>query len=279
MQNKKVSVDRSSSNKKTVNILFIGDIFGSPGRNILARHLPGLIEKHGVKLVIGNGENAAGGFGITPKIADELFRLGVHVITTGNHAWDKREIMEYFPHESKLLRPANYPQTAPGQGSTVVDLGENGSVGVLQLMGRVYMPVLDCPFQVSRRELELLRSLTSIIIVDMHAEATSEKRAMGWYLDGKVTAVIGTHTHVQTADEDILSGGTAYLTDVGMTGPYESVIGVRKEMAIKKFMDHMPARFEVAGGPSMISAVLIGADRDSGKAISIQRLQIKESGG
>ena len=279
MQNRKILINRSSSNKKSVNILFIGDIFGSPGRNILARHLPGLIAKHGVDLVIGNGENAAGGFGITPKIADELFRLGFQVITTGNHVWDKREIIEYFPHETKLLRPANYPQSVPGQGSTVVDLGGNCRVGVLQLMGRVYMPMVDCPFQASRRELELLRSETSIIIVDIHAETTSEKRAIGWFLDGKVTAVIGTHTHVQTADESILPGGTAYLTDAGMTGPYESVIGFRKEMAIKKFMDHMPTRFEVAGGPSMISAVLIGADRDSGKAHSIQRLQIKESGG
>lgn len=256
----------------------IGDIVGEPGRSILARRLHQMVDEHRIDLVVANGENAAGGFGITPKIAEDLFRLGIHVITTGNHVWDKKEILEYIIQEPRLLRPANYPETAPGSGSIVVDLHQGRRVAVLHLMGRIFMPALDCPFQVGRREVEHLQKQTRLIIVDMHGEATSEKRAMGLYLNGEVTAVLGTHTHVQTADETILSNGTAYITDVGMTGPYESVIGIKKEMAITKFLNQMPVRFEVAGGPSVISAVVVHADPTSGKALGIERLQVKDGG-
>lgn len=262
-----------------MNILLIGDIVGASGRNILARRLSELVVKHQIDFVVANGENSAGGFGITPKIAEELFHLGIHVITTGNHVWDKKEIIEYISQEPRLLRAANYPLGVPGFGSTVVSLGDEWDVAVLHLMGRVFMAAIDCPFQAARREIERLRSETALIVVDMHGEATSEKQAMGWYLNGKVTAVIGTHTHVQTADETVLSGGTAFITDVGMTGPYESVIGIKKEMVINKFLNQMPARFEVAGGGSMISAVVIHADPKTGRALGIERLQVKDAGG
>src|SRR5687768_12653428 len=192
-------------------ILFIGDIMGEPGRRAIARRLPKVVAQHSVDLVIGNGENAAGGFGITPELAHELFELGLSVITLGNHAWDKKEIVEYIRHEHRLLRPANYPDGVPGAGSVVVETPGGIRVAVLQLMGRAYMPTLDCPFQVAHREVERLKRETPTIVVDMHAEATSEKMAMGYYLDGEVSAVVGTHTHVQTADEQILPKGTAYL--------------------------------------------------------------------
>ena len=262
-----------------MNILFIGDIMGSPGRNILARRLPDLVATHKIDFVVANGENVAGGFGITPKIADELFSLGVHVITTGNHVWDKKEIIEYISLEPKLLRPANYPSTAPGAGFYVFQLDNHRKVAVLNLMGRVFMPMLDCPFQLGERVVADLRRETPLIIVDMHAETTSEKCAMGWFLNGKVTAVIGTHTHIQTADEAILPNGTAYISDAGMTGPYLSVIGIRKELAIRRFTDQVPFRFEVAGGPAMIAGVVVQADPDTGKAISIKRIQVKETTG
>jgi metallophosphoesterase (TIGR00282 family) len=264
-------------NREPINILLVGDVVGEPGRTLLARRLPGIVDEHQIHLTIVNGENAAGGFGITPKIADDLFRIGVHVITTGNHVWDKKEIVEYLVKDARLLRPANYPEIAPGSGSVVVDLDKGHRVAVLHLMGRVFMPDSDCPFQVGKREIQFLKKQTPVIVVDMHGEATSEKRAMGWYLDGEVTAVLGTHTHVQTADETILPQGTAYITDVGMTGPYESVIGIKKEMAVTKFLNQMPARFEVAGGPSMIAAVVVQADPESGRALGIKRLQIKEA--
>lgn len=226
-------------------VLFIGDIFGEPGRRAVARAVPKLVAQRQIDIVIGNGENAAGGFGITPELAEELFDLGLAVITTGNHAWDKKEILDYFPREPRLLRPANYPSGVPGQGSVVVESAGGEQLGVLQLMGRAYMPTLDCPFQVAKRELATLKKRTTAVIVDMHAEATSEKMAMGHYLDGEVVAVVGTHTHVQTADDQILPKGTAYLTDIGMTGPLHSVIGVKKELAIEKFLTGMPRRFEV----------------------------------
>ncbi|MGH7254610.1 MAG: TIGR00282 family metallophosphoesterase, partial [Nitrospirales bacterium] len=203
-------------------VLFIGDIMGDPGRKAIARVLPRVIAEHQVDLVIGNGENAAGGFGITPEIAQDLFDLGLSVITTGNHAWDKKELLDYFRQDERILRPANYPEGVPGRGSLVVETAGGARLGVLQLMGRVYMPMVDCPFQVARRELARLKQDTPAVIVDMHAEATSEKMAMGHYLDGEVAAVVGTHTHVQTADEQILPKGTAYLTDIGMTGPLHS---------------------------------------------------------
>ena len=255
-------------------VLFIGDIFGEPGRRALARAVPRLVGQRQIDIVIGNGENAAGGFGITPELAEELFDLGLSVITTGNHAWDKREILDYFPREPRLLRPANYPDGVPGHGSVVVESAGGEKLGVLQLMGRAYMPTLDCPFQVAQKELAALKKRTAAVIVDMHAEATSEKMAMGHYLDGEVVAVVGTHTHVQTADDQILPKGTAYLTDIGMTGPLHSVIGVKKELAIEKFLTGMPRRFEVASGPSVFCAVLLELDARLGKALSIERIRI-----
>jgi hypothetical protein len=258
-------------------VLFIGDIVGEPGRRALARALPKVVAGHAVDLVIGNGENAAAGFGITPELAQELFELGLSVITTGNHAWDKKEVVEFIRHEPRLLRPANYPEGVPGSGSIVVETAGGEKIGVLQLMGRVYMPAqVDCPFQVARREVARLKQETRAIIVDMHGEATSEKMAMGHFLDGEVAAVVGTHTHVQTADEQILPKGTAYLTDIGMTGPVHSVIGIKKELAIEKFLTQMPRRFEVASGPAVLSAVLIELDGTLGKAVSIQRLRIPD---
>jgi len=257
-----------------VKVLFIGDIFGEPGRRALARAVPRLVAQRQIDIVIGNGENAAGGFGITPELAEELFDLGLAVITTGNHAWDKKEILDYFPREPRLLRPANYPDGVPGYGSVVVESASGEQLGVLQLMGRAYMPTLDCPFQVAKKEMAALKKRTAAVIVDMHAEATSEKMAMGHYLDGEAVAVVGTHTHVQTADDQILPKGTAYLTDIGMTGPLHSVIGVKKELAIEKFLTGMPRRFEVASGPSVFCAVLLELDARLGKALSIERIRI-----
>jgi metallophosphoesterase (TIGR00282 family) len=255
-------------------VLFIGDIFGEPGRRALARAVPRLVAQRQIDIVIGNGENVAGGFGITPELAEELFDLGLAVITTGNHAWDKKEILDYFPREPRLLRPANYPSGVPGNGSVVVESAGGEQLGVLQLMGRAYMPTLDCPFHVAKKELAALKKRTVAVIVDMHAEATSEKMAMGHYLDGEVVAVVGTHTHVQTADDQILPKGTAYVTDIGMTGPLHSVIGVKKELAIEKFLTGMPRRFEVASGPAIFCAVLLELDARLGKALSIERIRL-----
>jgi hypothetical protein len=249
---------------------------GEPGRRAIARTLHKVVAQHAVDLVIGNGENVAGGFGITPELAHELYEMGLSVITTGNHAWDKKEILDFFRHEPRLLRPANYPDGVPGRGSIVVETPGGERLGVLQVMGRAYMPTLDCPFQVARREVARLKTETRAIIVDMHAEATSEKMAMGHFLDGEVAAVVGTHTHVQTADEQILPKGTAYITDIGMTGPIHSVIGIKKEIAIEKFLTGMPRRFEVASGPAVLSAVLLELDGAVGKAISIQRVRIPD---
>jgi len=257
-------------------ILLIGDIVGEPGRRVIAHRLAEITAARQIDCVIGNCENAAGGFGITPKIADELFAMGIHVLTTGNHVWDKREAIDYLNKERRILRPANYPEGTAGLGRVVYDLDNGVRVGVLQLMGRVFMPMTDCPFQAARRELEWLRASTTLIIVDMHAEATSEKRAMGWYLDGQVTAVLGTHTHVQTADEEILPQGTAYLTDVGMTGPYQSVIGVTPESAVGRFVSSMPKRFETAGGPAILQGAIVTVDPSTGRATAIERLQVKE---
>jgi metallophosphoesterase (TIGR00282 family) len=257
-----------------VKILYIGDIMGEPGRRAVARLVPRLVAQRRIDIVIGNGENVAGGFGITPDLAEELFKAGLSAITTGNHAWDKREILDYFPRERRLLRPANYPDGVPGQGSVVLQTAGGEEVGVLQLMGRAYMPTLDCPFQVAKRELAKLRKRVAAVVVDMHAEATSEKMAMGHFLDGEATAVVGTHTHVQTADEQILPRGTAYLTDIGMTGPLHGVIGVKKELAIEKFLTGMPRRFEVAPGPVVFCAALIDVDARIGKALSIERIRI-----
>lgn len=257
-------------------VLFIGDIVGEPGRRVLSRLLHKVINQYTVDLVIGNGENVAGGFGLTDGTVDELYEMGVSVITSGNHAWDKKEILDRMRQDYRLLRPANYPQGVPGRGVTVVESPAGERLGVLQVMGRVFMPTLDCPFQTAKREVADLKVQTPAIIVDMHAEATSEKMAMGHFLDGDVTAVVGTHTHVQTADEGILPKGTAYITDIGMTGPVNSVIGVKKEMVIDKFLTQMPRKFEVASGQAVLSAVVIELDGKTGKALGIQRIRLLE---
>jgi 2',3'-cyclic-nucleotide 2'-phosphodiesterase len=263
-----------------LNILFIGDIFGRAGRNIVKERLPELVKRHAVDLVIANGENAAAGFGITPALADELFELGIDVMTTGNHIWDKREIIEYFqmaegnPHSParRLLRPANFPEGMPGWG--LYEGRKNGvSYAVVNLQGRVFMGSSDDPFRYADRLLEQIKA--KIVWVDFHAEATSEKIAFGWYLDGRVTAVVGTHTHVPTADETVLPKGTAYITDVGMTGPYDSVIGVRKELVVDKFLSGMPARFEAATGDVRLCAVLVECDDQTGRARRMERLMLR----
>lgn len=256
-------------------VLFIGDIVGKPGRTAISAHLHRLVEEKGIDLVIANCENAAGGFGVTEKVASDLFGLGVRIMTSGNHVWDKKEAVPYLAKEERILRPINYPPGAPGFGSIVLKVRDGLEVAVLNASGRVFMPNIDCPFRVSEREVRRLREKTRIIIVDFHAEATSEKIAFGYFLDGRVSAVIGTHTHVQTADEKILSGGTAYITDVGMTGPADSVIGVEKEQIIERFLTAMPCRFEVAKGPVVFSAVAVGIEEDTGLASSIERLQLE----
>ncbi|MCK5139607.1 MAG: TIGR00282 family metallophosphoesterase, partial [Thermodesulfovibrionia bacterium] len=210
-------------------VLFVGDIVGEPGRKALRQGLPKLVEKLKIDFIIANAENAAGGFGITKPIGEELFAYGIDVLTSGNHIWDKKEAITYIPQEHRLLRPANYPERVPGKGSIVTSTDTGEKIAVLNISGRVFMRQIDCPFSVSEREIQKLKEQTGIIVVDFHGEATSEKLAFGWFLDGKVSAVIGTHTHVQTADETILPKGTAYITDVGMTGPVNSVIGIKKE--------------------------------------------------
>jgi metallophosphoesterase (TIGR00282 family) len=261
-------------------ILFIGDIFGKPGRTIVQDRLAGLVKEHAIDLVIANGENSAAGFGITPPLAEELFELGVDVITTGNHVWDKREIIDYFesadgnPHSParRLLRPANYASGLPGWG---VYEGRKKDVpyAVINLQGRVFMVANDDPFRVVDQLLKNIKA--KIVFVDIHAEATSEKISMGWYLDGRVTAVVGTHTHIPTADERVLPGGTAHITDVGMTGPYDSVIGVKKELVIARFLNNMPARFEAATGDVRLCGVVVDCDNLTGHAHSIERVTVR----
>ena len=257
-------------------VLFIGDIIGEVGRKTITRRLDTLVDEYRINLVIANGENAAGGFGITPKVADELFDAGIKVITSGNHIWDKKEIVPYIEKERRLLRPANYPEGVPGYGDITVYTNSDDKVVVLNLTGRVFMGNFDCPFRYFKRELQRLKAAGGVIVVDFHAEATSEKVAFGWFADGEVSAIIGTHTHVQTADEQILPKGTAYITDVGMTGPANSVIGIEKDMVIEKYLTLMPKRFEVAKGRPVLSAVVIDINEKDGKAVSIERLQIRD---
>lgn len=259
-------------------ILFIGDIFGRPGRTIVKDRLAGIVREHAIDLIIANGENAAAGFGITPSLAEDLFELGIDVITTGNHIWDKREIVEYFESADgdhsparRLLRPANYPAGMPGWG-LYEGCKNKVPYAVMNLQGRVFMASNDDPFRVADEFLKSIRS--KVIFVDIHAEATSEKVSLGWYLDGRVTAVVGTHTHIPTADERVLPGGTAYITDVGMSGPYDSVIGVQKELVVGKFLNNMPVRFEPATGDVRLCAVLVECDESTGRANSIQRLTV-----
>ncbi len=254
-------------------LLFIGDIVGRPGRDLVRVGVGALVAHHGINLVIANGENSAGGNGITREIGDSLIAQGVDVITSGNHVWDKKEVFEYIGVEPRLIRPVNYPD-APGRGSYVARTADGRSVGVLNLMGRVHMANLDDPFRAGDREVTALAERTRIIFVDFHAEATSEKIAMGWFLDGRVTAVVGTHTHVQTADERVLPGGTAYITDVGMTGPHDGVIGVERAPVIQKFLSGRPVRFEAASGDPILHGVVVTADDASGKATGITRLSL-----
>jgi 2',3'-cyclic-nucleotide 2'-phosphodiesterase len=260
-----------------MNILFIGDIVGRPGRELIRKGLGGLIERHDVDLVIANAENSANGFGVTKEIGDTLLEWGVDVMTSGNHIWDKKEAIDYIATEPRLLRPANYPAGVPGRGSYVAQTGDGRAVGVINAMGRVFMLNIDDPFQVVLKEIEAIRHRTKVIIVDFHAEATSEKVAMGWHLDGKVTAVFGTHTHVQTADERILPNGTAYLTDTGMTGPHDSIIGMEREPSLARFLTGMPNRFEPATGNPRINGVIVTADDKTGRASGITRINLSEA--
>jgi metallophosphoesterase (TIGR00282 family) len=253
-------------------ILFIGDIIGKPGRDLLQKGLRALVEHHRVDFVIANAENAAGGFGITKDVGDSILDLGVEVMTSGNHIWDKKEAIEYIAGEPRLLRPANYPAGVPGRGSYVAQSGDGRAVGVINVMGRVFMTPIDDPFAIVLREIEAMRHKTKLIVVDFHAEATSEKVAMGWHLDGRVTMVVGTHTHVQTADERILPGGTAYLTDAGMTGPHDSIIGMEREPALARFLTGMPSRFEPATGNPRLNGIVVDADDKTGRAVAVTRI-------
>jgi metallophosphoesterase (TIGR00282 family) len=252
-------------------ILFIGDIVGKPGRRAIRELLPAIVEENRIDFVIANCENAASGFGVTAEIVEELTRDRIDVLTSGNHIWDKREVMEFVGECDTLLRPANYPEGVPGRGSVVVPTRGGINVGVINLAGRVFMHPLDCPFRTADREIETMRKRAQVIIVDMHAEATSEKIAMGWYLDGRVTAVLGTHTHVQTADDRILPGGTAYITDVGMTGPFDSVIGIKKDTIMQRFLLQIPNKFDVAKGDVRLQGVMIEIDPES-RAQGIERV-------
>ena len=255
-------------------VLFVGDIVGAPGRLVVRDRLADIVAQRQIDLVIANGENAASGFGITPRLAEELLKMGIDVLTGGNHSWDRKEILEYMPHEPRLLRPANFPEGNPGSG-VYLGTAKNGvKYAVLNLQGRVFLTAIDDPF---RKADELLKSLsqdTAFVLVDMHAETTSEKIAMGWYLDGRVTAVVGTHTHVATADEHIFPQGTAYITDVGMTGPHGGVIGMDREGIVRKFLNGLPARFEVAEGDVQMNCVLIETD-DDGPRNSAGRLRAR----
>ena len=258
----------------SIRILFIGDIFGRPGREIVRRGLPALIDRESIDFVIANVENSAAGFGVTGDIADTILGYGVDLMTSGNHVWDKKEILEYLPRQPRLLRPANFPPGVPGRGSYLGQTRTGEPVGVVNVMGRVFMQPLDDPFAVAAREVEALRAKTRVVLVDVHAEATSEKLAMGWFLDGRATAVIGTHTHVQTADERILPKGTAYLTDAGMTGPHDSIIGVTTDIALGRFLSGLPAKFEAATGAGRLNAVIVTADPATGRATAIDRLNL-----
>jgi len=261
--------------RNVMRILFIGDIVGVPGREAIGILLPKLKKKYKVDLSIANAENAAGGSGITPKIACELFSFGLNILTSGDHIWKRKEVLEIIDSEMRILRPANYPKGTAGRGYAVFQTKKGQDVGVINLQGRVFMSSLDCPFKCAREAIEELRKKTRVILVDIHAEATSEKVALGWFLDGSVSAVLGTHTHVQTADEKILPGGTAYITDLGMTGPYDSVIGRKVEQILARFLTQMPVRFEMAKDNVQLHGVVLDIDGETGKARSIERIQEK----
>jgi hypothetical protein len=263
-------------------VLFVGDIVGSPGRQIVHDRLGDLVKQRQIDLVIANGENSASGFGITPRIADELLHTGIDVLTGGNHSWDRKEVLEYMPHQPRLLRPHNFPPGNPGSGVFVGSASNGVRYAVLNLQGRIFLPAIDDPFRTAEDELAKLPADVGFVLVDMHAETTSEKIAMGWHLDGRVTAVVGTHTHVTTADERVLPQGTAFICDVGMTGPHDGVIGMDRNGIIKRFLDGLPARFEVASGDVQLNGVLIETE-DAGphnangrlRAKSIERLRLR----
>ena len=256
-------------------ILFVGDVNGRVGRRMAAAHVPALRRERGVDLCVVNGENAAGGFGITGEMAEEIFRAGADVITSGNHIWNRKETGDFLMHEPRLLRPSNYPPGAPGKGMFVAPT-PNGPAAVINLMGRVFMPPVECPFREADRLLGELPSEVKVVVVDIHAEATSEKVALGWYLDGRVSAVLGTHTHIQTADERVLPKGTAYLSDTGMTGPADSVIGIKTSIAVGKFLTGVPVRLEAADGPGQLNGVLVEVEPSTGRAAAIERIVIRE---
>jgi len=258
-----------------MHILFIGDIFASPGRHIVADHLQDIKETNQIDLAVANAENAAGGFGITPSIAEELFAMGLDVLTSGNHIWDKKEIFDYLPRQPKLLRPANYPDATPGHGVIVAMSRQGIPCAIINLQGRTYMPDTDCPFRKADQILRDLDPSVKVRLVDFHAEVTSEKMAMGWYLDGRVSGMVGTHTHVPTADTRILPGGSAYQTDVGMTGPYDSVIGVKKELILQRFLTALPVRMEAAKAAPELHSVILEVDEVTGKAISMRRHSVR----
>jgi len=256
-------------------ILFIGDIVGSPGRKIVHDRLADILAQRSIDLCIANGENSASGFGITPRLAEEIFAAGAEVITGGNHIWDRKEILDFFPHEPRLIRPANFPSGSPGKGHFVGQTKNGIAYAVMNLQGRTFMAPLEDPFRAAERELAALPRDVKVIVVDMHAEATSEKQAMGWHLDGKVSAVLGTHTHVATADNRVLPGGTAYITDVGMTGPHDSVIGMEKKPIVQRFLDALPAKFAVAEGDVQMNTVQIDIDESTGRARGIDRVNFR----
>ena len=256
-------------------ILFIGDVVGEPGRHAIKELLPKIKKSEGLEFTIANCENVAGGSGVTPALADELFGSGIDVLTSGDHIWKRKEILERLESDTRILRPANYPDGDPGAGSTVIESESGIKIGVINIIGRVFMQPVECPFRVAKELVEKLKSKARIIIVDMHAEATSEKIALGWYLDGLVSAIVGTHTHVQTADEKILPQGTAFISDAGMTGPLDGVIGRKKEQILNRFLTQMPTKFEMAEGDIQLHGVIIDIDDKTGKAISIKRIQKK----
>lgn len=259
-------------------LLFIGDIVGRLGRDLVRRHARGLAAAHGADLVIANGENAAGGAGITRENTYEILGAGVDVITTGNHVWDKRETLEFIGHEPRLIRPANYPDGTPGAGWCVVEARNGVRVGVINVMGRVFLPAIDDPFRVAERAIARVTDQgAQVIFVDLHAETTSEKLAFSYYFDGRVAAVIGTHTHVQTADERILPGGTACLTDAGMTGPHDGVIGMDKDAVIARFVTGLPGRFETAGGDPRLNGAVVTVDALTGRATAIERVSLSDA--
>lgn len=254
-------------------LLFLGDVVGRGTRQALRRRLRALRREHELDFVVANGENAAGGKGLDPDSAEELFDAGVDVITSGNHVWQHARLLPLLEHETRIIRPANFPEGNPGRGFTVHTARDGTAVAVVNVIGRVFMGSYDCPFRAADRALAAVRDQAKVVLVDVHAETTSEKVAMGWHLAGRVAAVVGSHTHVQTADERVLPGGTAYLTDAGMCGPVDSVIGMRREEVLKRFLDQMPARFEVAKGPIVVQGAIVDVDPGSGRATAIRRIQ------